>query len=183
VLSFDNLSYFKPKLNLTTLPKRLDVNFSKRLWMSSSISIVLTLQALACQAQNAPKHLVPSASLAPEVYFVNLNQGDQVRSPFRVIFGLSRMGLAPTGVDKPATGHHHLLINTPLPIDLTKPIPFSDKYLHFGGGQSETVLTLPKGKHTLQLLFADANHKPFVKTASGQSIVVFSKQITIEVVP
>jgi hypothetical protein len=152
-------------------------------FIAIGLAVFCGLHAVAAHAQSTNNFVVPPASLAPEVYFVNLSNGDRVRSPLRVIFGLSRLGLAPAGVDKPATGHHHLLINTPLPADLTKPIPFSDKYIHFGGGQSETVLTLPKGKHTLQLLFADASHKPFVKTASGQSIVVFSKQITIEVVP
>jgi hypothetical protein len=128
-------------------------------------------------------YAVPPASLSPEVYFVNLRDGDRLRSPFRVIFGLSRFGLAPAGIDKPATGHHHLLINTPLPRDLTQPIPFSDSYRHFGGGQSEAVLELPPGKHTLQLLFADSGHKPFVTTSSGEKVVIFSKRITIQIEP
>ena len=132
------------------------------------------------QALN-PALSLPPSDLAPAVYFVNLKDGDKLRSPFRVVFGLSRLGLAPAGVDLPVTGHHHLLINTPLPRDLTKPIPFSDKYRHFGGGQSEAVLELAPGKHTLQLLFADHKHRPFVKAKSGEDVVVFSKQITIEV--
>jgi hypothetical protein len=123
----------------------------------------------------------PPASLAPEVYFVNISEGDKVRSPFRVVFGLTRIGIAPANVDIPSTGHHHLLINTPLPGDLTKPIPFSDNYRHFGGGQSEAVLTLPPGKHSLQLVFADAKHRPYIKTSSGENIVVFSRRINIEV--
>jgi hypothetical protein len=32
-----------------------------------------------------------------------------------VRFGLKNMTLAPAGVDKPGTGHHHLLIDAPLP--------------------------------------------------------------------
>jgi hypothetical protein len=152
----------------------------KLLFMALSICVT---SGSTSWAQNQNKLTVPPASTAPEVYFVNLNNGDQVRSPFRVIFGLTRLGLAPAGVVKEGTGHHHLLINTPLPYDLNKPIPFSDNYRHFGGGQSEAVISLPAGKHTLQLVFADSEHKPFVKTSTGQSIVVFSKQITIEVLP
>lgn len=133
--------------------------------------------------QSVSSLVVPPSSLAPEVYFVNLRDGDRVRSPFRIIFGLTRLGLAPAGIDKPSTGHHHLLINTALPSDLKKPLPFSDKYRHFGGGQSEAIIEMPPGKHTLRLLFADSLHQPFVKTTSGESIVVLSRQITIEVMP
>ena len=152
-------------------------------WLRQCGLLACLLFSANVQAQNVSKNTIPPLSTAPEVYFVNVNNGDQLRSPFRVIFGLSRLGLAPAGVAKEATGHHHLLINTPLPYDLKKPIPFSDKYRHFGGGQSEAVVTLPPGKHTLQLLFADSEHKPFVKTSSGQSVVVFSRQISIEVLP
>jgi hypothetical protein len=36
-----------------------------------------------------------------------------------------------------------------------------DKHRHFGGGQTETMLSLPPGQHTLQLEFADWSHVPF----------------------
>jgi hypothetical protein len=67
------------------------------------------------------------------------------------------MGVAPAGVDKPNTGHHHLLVDAPLP-NFDKPIPNDENHLHFGAGQTETVLTLPKGRHTLQLLLGDSSH-------------------------
>lgn len=139
----------------------------------------LTQQAVAETSGN--KFLVPSASLAPEVYFINLTDGEKVRSPFRVLFGLTRIGIAPAGIDLPSTGHHHLLINTPLPSDLNKPIPFSDKYRHFGAGQTEAIIELPPGSHSLQLVFADSQHRPFLKTKTGESVVVFSRKITIDV--
>ena len=43
-----------------------------------------------------------------KVYFINLKDGQQVTSPFLVQFGLSGMGVAPAGIEKPNTGHHHL---------------------------------------------------------------------------
>ncbi|HEY0847359.1 MAG TPA: DUF4399 domain-containing protein [Noviherbaspirillum sp.] len=111
---------------------------------------------------------------AKAVYFVNLRDGDKVTSPFRIAFGLVGMGIAPAGVQFENTGHHHLLVNQRLTNDmLTKSIPFTEKYRHFGRGETETTLELPIGKHTLRLLFADANHKPYY---------VSSKEITIEVV-
>lgn len=114
-------------------------------------------------------------------YFVNIKHGDQVRSPFRVAFSVSGMGVAPVAAGKiEGTGHHHILINLPLPADIKKPIPFdkpdeylNQRYKHFGKGETETLLDLPPGKHTLRLLFADHEHVPYY---------IASKEITIEVV-
>ena len=85
-----------------------------------------------------------------------------VTSPFKVQFGLSGMGVAPAGVEKPNTGHHHLIIDTTLSADeLKEPIAADAKHVHFGGGQTETMVTLPPGKHTLQLVLGDWSHIPF----------------------
>jgi hypothetical protein len=115
------------------------------------------------------------------VYFVNIKDGDKVRSPFRVAFVASGMGIAPAKAGKiEGTGHHHILIDTPMPADIKTPIPFDvpgeylhQHYKHFGGGETETVLELPVGKHTLRLLFADNQHVPYY---------IASNQITIDVI-
>ncbi len=93
------------------------------------------------------------------VYFVNLKNGDYIPPKSVVRFGLLNMGIAPAGVEKPNTGHHHLLVDTPLP-PVDKPIPNDFNHLHFGAGQTEARVTLSPGRHTLQLLFADENHVP-----------------------
>ena len=92
------------------------------------------------------------------VYFISPKNGDAVTNPFTVQFGLKGMGIAPAGDDKPNTGHHHLLIDTTLS---QQPIVSDARHLHFGGGQTETELTLPRGRHTLQLVFGDWSHTPF----------------------
>ena len=74
-------------------------------------------------------------------------------------FGLSNMGVAPAGIERANTGHHHLLIDTQLP-PLDDPIPNDFNHLHFGAGQTEAVVNLPLGRHTLQLLLGDENHVP-----------------------
>jgi Domain of unknown function (DUF4399) len=108
-----------------------------------------------------------------KVYIINLKNGAKVKSPFLVQFGLSGMGVAPAGVDKPNTGHHHLLIDTTLKGDeLKTAIPADDKHKHFGAGQTEATVTLPKGKHTLQLMFADWSHIPFTPPVMSQVITV-----------
>jgi hypothetical protein len=101
------------------------------------------------------------------------NDGEVVKSPFKVWFGLRNMGVAPAGIDKPNTGHHHLLIDTDLP-PMDEEIPNNRNHLHFGNGQTETMLELPPGRHTLQLLLGDKEHIPF-------NPPVVSKRITITV--
>lgn len=93
--------------------------------------------------------------------------------PFRVWFGLRNMGVAPKGVNYPNTGHHHLLIDTDLPPP-DQEIPSDRNHLHFGAGETETMLELPPGKHTLQLLMGDYRHVP-------HNPMVYSKKITIYV--
>jgi hypothetical protein len=94
-----------------------------------------------------------------EVYFDELKDGATIPSKFTVHFGLKNMGVAPAGVDRPNSGHHHLLIDTGLP-PLDQLIPNDFNHLHFGGGQTETELTLKPGEHTLQLLIGDKDHIP-----------------------
>ncbi|MFT5508082.1 MAG: hypothetical protein ACI89J_001152 [Hyphomicrobiaceae bacterium] len=102
-----------------------------------------------------------------KVYFVNLKDGATVKSPVKVIFGLSGMGVAPAGTEKAKTGHHHLFIDRPTlgkgpdgADELEANIPSDEKHRHFGGGQTETTVELKPGKHTLQLVLGDLNHIP-----------------------
>ncbi len=101
--------------------------------------------------------------------------GATVESPVRVVFGLRGMGVAPAGVDKANTGHHHLLIDRNAP-PLDEPIPADSQTVHFGGGQTETSINLTPGEHTLQLLLGDASHVP-------HDPAVMSEKITITVRP
>jgi hypothetical protein len=93
------------------------------------------------------------------VYFVYPHNGDIIYPTSTIRFGLTGMGVAPAGVVKPNTGHHHLLVDVETP-DLTNPIPSDPQHLHFGAGQTEVKLTLPDGEHTLQLVLGDENHTP-----------------------
>jgi Domain of unknown function (DUF4399) len=93
------------------------------------------------------------------VYFVGLNKGAYLTPNPVIHFGLVNMGVAPAGVEKANTGHHHLLIDTAVP-PLDQPIPNDFNHLHFGAGQTEAQVTLPLGVHTLQLLLGDENHVP-----------------------
>jgi hypothetical protein len=93
------------------------------------------------------------------VYFVALTDGVVLPQTAILRFGLINMGIAPAGIERANTGHHHLLIDSKLP-PMDEPIPNDFNHLHFGAGQTEATVTLPPGKHTLQLLLGDANHVP-----------------------
>jgi Domain of unknown function (DUF4399) len=110
------------------------------------------------------------------VYIISPADGAKVKGPVTIVMGLAGLGIAPAGVDKPKTGHHHILVDAdpPAGADLINPLPADDHTKHFGGGQTQTVLTLPPGKHTLQLLLGDQNHVPHDPPLA-------SKKITIEV--
>jgi Domain of unknown function (DUF4399) len=126
--------------------------------MSPRIRIVVVEAAPDVSAAGAVAVRKPAPPDA-QVYFVGLRDGSVVSPNTIIRFGLVNMGVAPAGSDRPNTGHHHLLINTPLP-PLDKPIPNDFNHLHFGAGQTEARVKLPLGTHTIQLLLADADHVP-----------------------
>lgn len=117
----------------------------------------------------------PWVSASPrtaETYFTNLKDGAVIESPFVARFGLSMRGLVPAGKSAGRAGHHHLLINQPLPLDFKKPLPFTDQYIHFGKGQMEKVVDLPPGKYELRLLLADQGHIPYFVYSKPLSVTV-----------
>jgi hypothetical protein len=110
-----------------------------------------------------------------KVFIVSPKNGAKVTSPVTVKFGIQGMKVVPAGTKEENSGHHHLLVDTPVPTDLNAPLPtIPDKVIHFGKAQTETTLMLPPGKHTLQLILGDANHIP-------HNPPVISKKITITV--
>ena len=141
--------------------------------MITSLRAALALLAVVVAANLAPAAAQTPSPEGAKVYFVNLKDGAEVDSPFLVQFGLSGMGVAPAGVEKPNTGHHHLLIDTTLtPEQLKEPIPADDNHRHFGGGQTEAMVTLPKGQHTLQLVLGDWSHVPHVPPVMSEKITI-----------
>jgi len=134
-----------------------------------SFAVALALLALPMLALAQERTPSPAGA---EVYIISPKDGAKVQSPVRVQFGLKGMGIAPAGVKFDNTGHHHLLIDTDPPANMGIPLPATDKIVHFGKGQTETSLTLPPGKHTLQLLFADLSHIPHDPPVMSQKITI-----------
>jgi hypothetical protein len=144
----------------------MNTSFLPRLALASTLLLLATGAAIAADR-------TPSAAGA-EVYIVSPKDGAKVKGPVTVVFGLKGMGIAPAGIKFDNTGHHHLLVDTDAPNDLSLPLPADEHNLHFGKGQTETTLTLSPGKHTLQLVFADFLHTP-------HDPAVVSKKITVTV--
>jgi hypothetical protein len=134
--------------------------------------LILALGAclLAAFALAADRIAEPAGA---EVYFIAPQNGAKLHGPVTIKFGLKGMGIAPAGIKFDNTGHHHLLIDTDLSeVKLDAPMPATDKIVHFGKGQTETTLTLPSGKHTLQLVFADYLHQSFDPALTSKKITI-----------
>ncbi|MBT8146357.1 MAG: DUF4399 domain-containing protein [Gammaproteobacteria bacterium] len=127
--------------------------------------VVMTVEAQQLSRSSSPE--------GARVYIMSPANGAVVPTTFTVEFGLAGMGVAPAGVERSNTGHHHLLVDgMELP---SLEAPLGDAVTHFGGGQTQTRLTLPPGEHTLQLILGDYLHIP-------HSPPIVSEPVTITVV-
>ena len=115
------------------------------------------------------------ASQAPDnahAYIISPQNGSTVSSPFTIQFGLSGMGIAPAGIDRSGTGHHHLLVDVETLPDLDQALSASEHIKHFGGGQTQVTKELPAGTHTLQLLLGDWTHVPHDPPVMSETITI-----------
>ena len=135
--------------------------------LASSLLVFLSV-SLSVYAEGLPRS---DSAKDAEVYIIQPSDGDVVTNPIKVIFGLSGMGVAPAGVEKSNTGHHHLLIDVNS-IALDSPIQNDEQHRHFGGGQTEVSIELASGKHTLQLLLADHLHIPHNPPVMSEKITI-----------
>jgi hypothetical protein len=151
----------------------VDPRFMESFAMRSfAVSTALVLAATVGWAAAQERTRSPAGA---EVYIISPKDGATVSNPFVVQFGLKGMGVAPVGVKFENSGHHHLLIDADAPADLDVPLTANDQLIHFGKGQTQATVTLPPGKHTLQLLLGDENH-------IAHNPPVFSRKITVTVV-
>ncbi len=140
------------------------MKYMRVLWVA-----VFSLFAFSVQAGDMMRSSSPEGAM---LYIISPQDGAMVSDDVTVKFGLRGMGVAPAGVEKKNTGHHHLLVDGKMLPAFDKPMGGEVK--HFGGGQTETMIKLGKGMHTLQLVLGDRFHVP-------HSPAVVSKKITITV--
>ncbi|GIT08243.1 MAG: hypothetical protein CM1200mP30_18730 [Pseudomonadota bacterium] len=137
--------------------------------------MILTKTLLLVVCLFLPLSLFAGETPSPEgakAYFVDLKEGETVKSPFLVRFGLTeQMGIAPALADWPDTGHFHLIIDSKPP---NPNRPISNKHLHLHKGQTGAIVEFKQGGHTLQIVMGDYSHIP-------HNPPVMSEQITINV--
>ncbi|MFC3152997.1 DUF4399 domain-containing protein [Litoribrevibacter euphylliae] len=137
----------------------------------SALSLSLS-GAWATQVQADCGHCSEAPAQA-HAYIISPQHGETVDQTFTVKFGLKGMGVAPAGTDRKHTGHHHLLVDAEELPPMDKPM--SNEVKHFGGGQTETTLTLEPGKHTLQLILGDMKHQPHNPPVVSEKITITVK--------
>lgn len=106
---------------------------------------------------------MPEVPANARVFFANLKDGQTVTSPLKVQMGVEAMAVdSANGILKPASGHHHILVDMDS-IITEKVIPPTDsvRIFHFGKAQTSAEIKLTPGKHTLTLQFADAMHRSY----------------------
>ncbi|WP_243042331.1 DUF4399 domain-containing protein [Dyella sedimenti] len=139
------------------------------------LALALATMAGSALAADAPALPATKAPAGAEVYIISPKDGATVGQEVTVLFGLKGMGVAPAGVGKEGTGHHHLLVDVKELPAAGQPIPKDEQHLHFGNGQTETTLKLAPGTHTLQLELGDQNHVPFDPPVLSRKITVHVK--------
>lgn len=150
-----------------------------QLWVLGVVALTLC----ACSGEHKSPAPTPAQSAAPaslprteapagaRVFFVTPADGATVSSPVHIEFGIENMTIAPAGVNTPASGHHHLIVDAPLPLD-PLPIPADAQHIHFGDGSTSTDLALFPGQHTLTLLLGDHLHIPHQPPVYSQSVTI-----------
>jgi hypothetical protein len=135
------------------------------------VCCIAIASALIGLAANSATRAEISAEGA-HAYIIWPNDGATIPTgKFWLRMGLSGAGIAPAGINRPNTGHHHVVIDSDLP-PAGEPIPNDKKHLHFGAGQTEARIELPPGRHTIQLVLGDADHIP-------ENPPIVSKKITV----
>jgi hypothetical protein len=108
-----------------------------------------------------------------KVFFRNIQDGDEVSNPVNVEFGVEGMEVKAAGELVEGTGHHHIVIDGEF-IPAGEVVPADSLNIHYGKGQTEAEIELPKGEHTLTMQFADGIHQSYGEQMSA-TVTVFVK--------
>ena len=126
-----------------------------------------------------PTAAVPQGLSTPKdayLYIISPKDGATMSGPFWCVFGLRGMGITHAGEQFPSSGHHHLLIDVDDPLNPSEQIPQDKKHLHYASGQTQALIQLSPGQHTLQLVLGDARHFPFNPPLMSKKISITVKE-------
>ncbi len=128
-------------------------------------------EAPAAAPAAAPTRARKASPPGAMVYIISPADGDEVRSPVAVVFGLKGAAVAPAGIDLPNTGHHHLIVDSEL-ASMDAMIPADAQHIHFGLGQTEAAVELAPGEHVLRLVLGDYLHRPHEPPLISEPVTV-----------
>ena len=98
----------------------------------------------------------PSVSITSPVNGARLQGGT-----FILTMEVSGVSIVPAGTMEEGTGHHHLVIDGPLPDSMAPIPPTTDVVIHLGQAQTEYEITgLTPGRHTVIAVVGDGMHIP-----------------------
>jgi hypothetical protein len=140
----------------------------------SKVLVLMVLVAfIGCAGQPGGGSTSSVASSSKALSITSPATLSNVSSPLQVCMATNGYTVEPAknGVNA-GKGHHHLLIDVPLPWDLSKPIGKDGNHVHMGDGSKCKTLELAKGQHTITALFAQGNHVPY-NPAVSDGITVF----------
>lgn len=94
------------------------------------------------------------------VFFVDLKDSQEVKSPLMVKMGVKGMEVEPAGAINELKGHHHIIIDGAA-IAEGQGVPLDETHFHFGKGQTESEVKLSPGYHAITLQFANGVHASY----------------------
>lgn len=116
---------------------------------------------------------MPAIPEGAKVFFVNLKNGQKIKSPFKVQMGVSGIALDSAGMIRQASGHHHILIDAGESFPMGEVVPKDSAHLHFGNAQKEAELQLTPGEHKITMQYADGIHRSYGgKLAASVTVTV-----------
>lgn len=157
--------------------KVFEIKFLMAAAIVSALTITNTSILSAQEETDGSQHETKEAAMprtpSPEGAAVNFvsAEASHLSGEITIKFGITNMNIAPAGDETTGTGHHHLIIDAPLP-DLNAPIPNNVHYRHFDGGETEVTFKLEPGEHTLQLLLGDWSHIPHETPVHSKAITI-----------
>ena len=135
------------------------------------VPAVEQMEAPETEAEDVDYLDVPEGA---RVFFENLQDGDEVSSPFTVKMGVEGMALDPAGPLIQHSGHHHIIINGGV-IETGTVIPMDEKNLHYGDAQTEAELELEPGEYTLTMQFGNGHHQSYGEPMSAQVMITVTE--------
>jgi Domain of unknown function (DUF4399)/Family of unknown function (DUF6130) len=116
----------------------------------------------AAEPAATPAPAAESAAPHPMAMFMAPHDGDTVKSPVHLMFGVENFGIAavPAGEvteSRPGMGHYHVGVDADcLPAGTV--IPKAEPWVHFGDGKNMIDMQLTPGPHKLTLQVGDDQH-------------------------